>query len=152
MVGMDVSVRELEKARDRLQLDRLPSTQRERIKLIHGSLMYRDQRIAGFDAATLVEVIEHLDPPRLRALEQVVFASARPAAVIVTTPNVEYNVHWESLAAGSMRHRDHRFEWTRSQFDFEVSFVPIGPDDSTTGPPTQMAVFVRGNGNRTETP
>ena len=94
----------------------MPTKQKERLKLIHGSLMYRDKRLAGFDAATVVEVIEHLDAPRLAAFERVLFESARPKTVIVTTPNCEYNVKFETLPAGKFRHKDHRFEWTRQQF------------------------------------
>lgn len=116
VVGVDVSVRALERAHDRIGIDRLPPTKRQRLTLLHGSLTYRDARLAGFDAATLVEVIEHLDPPRLAALERVVFEAARPGTVVVTTPNVEYNVRFESLPAGRLRHRDHRFEWTRAEF------------------------------------
>src|SRR6266704_1174672 len=113
---MDVSYRALEIAKDRLNLDRLPEMQRRRIQLLHGSLNYRDKRLAGFDAAAVVEVIEHLDPPRLTAFERVLFEFARPGTVVVTTPNVEYNVKFESLPAGQFRHRDHRFEWTRAEF------------------------------------
>jgi len=154
IVGMDVSHRALEYAHSRLNLDRLPPMQRERIELIHGSLMYRDKRLAGFDAAAVVEVIEHLDPPRLSAFERVLFEFARPGTVVVTTPNVEYNVKWESLPAGKFRHKDHRFEWTRAEFQswanaiagrfgYSVRFLPVGPEDSVVGAPTQMAVFVR---------
>ena len=97
IVGMDVSIRSLETARDRLKLDRLPERQAARIKLIHGSLMYRDRRLDGFDAAAVVEVVEHLDPPRLSAFERVVFEFARPGTVVLTTPNREYNVTWENV-------------------------------------------------------
>jgi 3' terminal RNA ribose 2'-O-methyltransferase Hen1 len=156
IVGMDVSHRALEIAADRLKLDRMPPMQRARIELLHGSLMYRDQRLSGFDAAAVVEVIEHLDPPRLAAFERVAFEFARPAAVVVTTPNAEYNVRWESLPAGRFRHRDHRFEWTREQFEqwasgvaarfgYGVRFAPVGPVDDEVGAPTQMAIFTRGS-------
>ena len=129
-------------------------SERERIELKHGSLLYRDDELKDYDAAALVEVIEHLDEPRLAALEQVVFAHAAPATVIVTTPNQEHNVRFESLPAGQFRHRDHRFEWTRAEFNrwaehvatahgYRVTFAPIGPDDPEVGPPTQMAVFTR---------
>jgi 3' terminal RNA ribose 2'-O-methyltransferase Hen1 len=94
ILGMDVSVRSLEIAHRRLKLDRLPERQRERIQLIHGALTYKDQRLAAFDAAALVEVIEHLDPARLAALERVVFEHARPRTVVLTTPNRDYNVVW----------------------------------------------------------
>jgi 3' terminal RNA ribose 2'-O-methyltransferase Hen1 len=154
IVGMDVSYRALEIASDRLKLDRLPSMQRARISLLHGSLMYRDERLAGFDAAAVVEVIEHLDPPRLAAFERVAFEFARPRTVVITTPNAEYNTQWPSLPAGRYRHRDHRFEWTRAQFEdwsngvserfgYAVRFAPVGPVDDVVGSPTQMAIFAR---------
>src|SRR5207247_6807081 len=116
VVGVEVSHRALERARDRLQLDRMPPMRAARLSLLHGSLTYRDARIAGFDAAAIVEVIEHLDPNRLGAFERVVFEFARPISVVVTTPNAEYNVRFESLPAGRLRHHDHRFEWTRPEF------------------------------------
>jgi 3' terminal RNA ribose 2'-O-methyltransferase Hen1 len=151
---MDVSHRALEIAEERLGLDRMGENQRKRIQLIHGSLMYRDKRLAGYDAATVVEVIEHLDAPRLAAFERTVFEFARPGVIVVTTPNVEYNVLFPTLPAGKMRHRDHRFEWTRaefqswadrnaSRFGYAVRFLPVGPVDPNLGSPTQMAVFVQ---------
>ena len=152
IVGMDVSHRVLETAAERLQLDRLPPRQQERIKLIHSSLLYRDARLAGFDAAAVVEVIEHLDPPRLAAFERNVFEFARPGTVVLTTPNREYNVMWESLPVGKFRHRDHRFEWTRAEFQawangvaerygYQVRFLAVGPEDATVGAASQMGVF-----------
>jgi 3' terminal RNA ribose 2'-O-methyltransferase Hen1 len=152
IVGLDVSLRVLEDAERRLKLDRMPERRRQRIRLMHGSLMYRDDRLAGFDAACLVEVIEHQDPPRLAALERAVFEFARPKTVVVTTPNIEYNVRFETLPAGQFRHRDHRFEWTRAQFHewadqtaqrfgYRVRFLSIGDNDPLLGSPTQMGVF-----------
>ena len=154
IAGLDVSHRVLERAAECLHLDRLPPIQRQRIELFHGSLLYRDARLSGYDAAVLMEVVEHLDPPRLAACERIVFACARPDTVLITTPNAEYNAHWESLPAGRFRHPDHRFEWTRDQFrewsdsiaerfHYQVRFQPIGPEDSQLGPPSQMAVFTR---------
>jgi 3' terminal RNA ribose 2'-O-methyltransferase Hen1 len=154
IVGLDVSIRSLEMASKRLKLDRLPPRQAERLQLIHGSLIYRDTRLEGFDAAAVVEVIEHLDPPRLAALERVLFEFARPTTIMLTTPNREYNVKWESLPAGRFRHSDHRFEWTRHEFrewanrvaaqhGYSVRFVPVGPEDDVVGSPTQMGVFER---------
>ena len=154
IVGVDVSYRALEVASNRLRLDRMPERQRERVRLLHGSLMYRDSRLTGFDAAAVVEVVEHLDPPRLAAFERVLFEFARPGAVVLTTPNAEYNVRWPSLPAGRFRHRDHRFEWTRPEFvawadavagrfGYATRFVPVGPEDPEVGPPTQMCVFTR---------
>ena len=154
IVGMDVASRTLDLAESRLKLDRLAPKQRERIRLLHGSLMYRDARLSGFDAAAVVEVVEHLDQPRLRAFERVLFEAARPGAIVLTTPNAEYNVKWPSLPAGQFRHQDHRFEWTRtefqswatdvaSRFGYNAQFHPVGDEDSQVGPPTQMAVFTR---------
>ncbi len=157
ITGMDVSHRSLEVAAVRLRLDRMPERQRNRIDLIQGSLLYRDKRLSGFDAAALVEVIEHLDGPRLVALERVLFEFARPRHVIITTPNREYNVLFPTLPAGSMRHADHRFEWTRAEFGdwaeragarfgYAVAFEPVGPADAQHGAPSQMAVFSLLNG------
>lgn len=154
IVGMDVSIRTLEAAQRRLELDRLPANQANRMKLIHGSLMYRDKRLEGFDAAAVVEVVEHLDPPRLSAFERVLFEFAKPQTVVLTTPNREYNATWQTLPAGQFRHPDHRFEWSRTEFQgwatgvaerfgYAVQFVPVGPEDECVGAPTQMAVFQR---------
>ncbi|MGW4594081.1 3' terminal RNA ribose 2'-O-methyltransferase Hen1 [Streptomyces sp. NPDC004457] len=154
IVGVDVSVRALTIAARRIGLDRMGERQAARVRLVQGSLAYTDNRLKGYDAAVLSEVIEHVDLPRLPALEYSVFGHARPRTVVVTTPNVEYNVRWDSLPAGHTRHGDHRFEWTREEFrawaaavagrhGYDVEFVPVGPDDAEVGPPTQMAVFHR---------
>ena len=154
IVGMDVSIRSLEIAQRRLKIDRLPDRQTDRITLIQGSLTYRDRRLEGFDAAAVIEVIEHLDPPRLAAFERVLFEFARPMTIVMTTPNQEYNALWETLPAGQFRHADHRFEWTRTEFQdwarrvasrygYTVRFVAVGPVDEKAGSPTQMGVFQR---------
>ncbi|MEU1804742.1 3' terminal RNA ribose 2'-O-methyltransferase Hen1 [Streptomyces sp. NPDC019937] len=161
IVGIDVSIRALNEAARRLRLDRMPERQSARLKLTQGSLAYTDSRLTGYDAAVLSEVIEHVDPSRLPALEYAVFGAARPTAVVVTTPNVEYNVRWESLPAGQVRHPDHRFEWTREEFGhwargvaerhgYAVEFRPVGPEDPEVGPPTQLALF-RQDGGETRT-
>jgi 3' terminal RNA ribose 2'-O-methyltransferase Hen1 len=135
-------------------MERLPDKVREKIKLIHGSLTYRDRRLEGFDAATVIEVIEHLDMARLVAFERVLFEFARPGVVVLTTPNADYNVKFESLPAGQFRHPDHRFEWTRAEFKewansiaekygYAVTFQPIGDEDFDLGSPTQMAIFTK---------
>jgi len=154
VVGVDVSHRALEIAERRLGLERMPDSQRARLQLLQSSATYRDDRLAGHDAVVLMEVIEHVDLPRLPALERTVFGSARPGSVVVTTPNVEHNVRYPNLVAGTMRHRDHRFEWTRQEFQawagrvaavhgYDVRYLPVGDDDPEVGPPTQMAVFRR---------
>ena len=152
VVATDVAARALQVAARKLRLDRMSEPQRNRLRMFQSSLTYRDERLAGLDAAVLMEVIEHIDPPRLEAMERVVFKHAAPSAVIVTTPNVEHNVRYETLPPGTPRHRDHRFEWTRRQFrdwagavadrqGYRVRFLPVGIDDPEVGPPTQMAVF-----------
>jgi 3' terminal RNA ribose 2'-O-methyltransferase Hen1 len=152
VIGADVSARALEQAGRRLA--RLAERQRQRAELFQTSLVYRDGRLAGLDAAVLMEVIEHVDPPRLAALARAVFGFAAPATVVVTTPNAEHNVRYPGLSAGTFRHRDHRFEWTRAQFrdwaeetaggyGYVVAFRPAGDDDPDVGPPTQIAIFSR---------
>jgi 3' terminal RNA ribose 2'-O-methyltransferase Hen1 len=153
IIGMDVSPRCLEIANRRLKLERLPPSQQEKVRLLQGSLTYRDDRLADCDAACAIEVIEHLDLHRLHSFERVLFEFAKPKMVIVSTPNREYNVNFPNLLPGKFRHRDHRFEWTRKEFQdwgnrvakdfgYRVSFHPIGNIDSFAGSPTQMAVFV----------
>jgi 3' terminal RNA ribose 2'-O-methyltransferase Hen1 len=151
ILGMDVTYRSLEFARERV-LERLPIHQKGRLQLIQGSLNYRDARIAGYDAATVIEVIEHLELDRLKAFERVLFEFAQPRIAIVTTPNIEYNVKFENLPTGKLRHPDHRFEWTRAEFQnwaklivdrykYSVDFHSIGAIDAEVGSPTQMALF-----------
>ena len=150
IVGADVSSRALLAAERRLRLDRLPERQRARITLWQSALTYTDDRLRGYDAAVLMEVIEHVDPPRLPALEAAVFGHARPGTVVVTTPNVEYNVRYPGLTGH--RHSDHRFEWDRAEFGAwatrvaaahgsEVALHGVGDDDPEVGTPTQLAVF-----------
>jgi 3' terminal RNA ribose 2'-O-methyltransferase Hen1 len=152
VAGCDVSSRSLQQAARRLRLERAGERQSARVELFQGALTYEDPRFGGFDAAVLMEVIEHVDPARLGALEHVVFGAAKPGAVIVTTPNREYNVLYEGLAG--RRHPDHRFEWDRAQFaewadrvavayGYSVERSGIGTVDEALGYPTQLAVFTR---------
>jgi 3' terminal RNA ribose 2'-O-methyltransferase Hen1 len=152
IVGVDASLRDLEAAGARLKLERMSERVRDRVKLLHGALTYRDARLKGFDAAALVEVIEHIDLPMLDQLASAVFGDARPQTVVVTTPNKEYNARYETLAEDAMRHHDHRFEWSRAEFEawatgvavrhgYAVRFEGIGEADPDLGTPTQMGVF-----------
>lgn len=157
IVGVDPSVQAIEKAARRLRLDQAGDALRARLSLQMGSLTYADRRWRGFDVATLVEVIEHIDPTRLSVLEMSVFGDARPRLVVITTPNREYNALFDGMTAGEMRHPDHRFEWTRtefsswcqrvaSQYGYSTDIQPIGPVDERLGGPSQMAVFTRLDG------
>jgi 3' terminal RNA ribose 2'-O-methyltransferase Hen1 len=152
IVGIDVSASALAVARKRL--DRLTERQLARITLRQSALTYTDATLAGYDAAVLMEVIEHIDPSRLPALERSVFGAAAPTTIVVTTPNAEHNVRFGTLPAGHFRHPDHRFEWTRAQFaewadavaaryGYQVRYLPVGDDDPEVGPPTQLAEFTR---------
>ncbi|MFE2959313.1 3' terminal RNA ribose 2'-O-methyltransferase Hen1 [Nocardia tengchongensis] len=154
IVGVDVSMRELKIAARRVR--RLPEWQARRVTVRQGALTYTDASLRGYDAAVLLEVIEHVDDTRLKALEQAVFGAAAPGAVVVTTPNSEFNVRYDGLDAGAFRHSDHRFEWTRAEFadwahrvgathGYAVRFEPVGPEDAEVGASTQMAVFTRKN-------
>jgi 2-polyprenyl-3-methyl-5-hydroxy-6-metoxy-1,4-benzoquinol methylase len=164
VVGIDVSARALQIAARKLRVDRLPERVKARLTLRQGALTYTDARLAGYDAAVLMEVIEHVDAHRLPALEHAVFHAAHPRAVVVTTPNVEYNVRYETLEAGRFRHSDHRFEWTRAEFrdwaeqvaaahGYDVRFKPVGDIDPELGPSTQLALFTLAkHENPVETP
>jgi 3' terminal RNA ribose 2'-O-methyltransferase Hen1 len=154
IVGMDVSWRALEMAKRRLRWEQMPPARQARLTLRQGSLLYRDASLAGYDGAAVVEVIEHLDPPRLEAFARVLLGCAQPRVVVLTTPNAEYNARYGSLPAGDVRHRDHRFEWGREQFadwatrvagqyGYRVAFESVGEDDPAVGAPTQMAIFER---------
>jgi 3' terminal RNA ribose 2'-O-methyltransferase Hen1 len=154
IIGTDVSVRALEAAERALNLRKASDAERERVRLLHGSVVYRDDRLRGFDAVVLMEVVEHVDESRLPSLEDAVFEHARPASVIVTTPNAEHNALYEALPAGRLRHDDHRFEWSREEFHtwasgfgarrgYDVEFRPVGTEHAVLGAPTQLALFRR---------
>ena len=148
----DVAVHVLEKAKQTLHYDRMPPYKKNKLTLMQASLTYKDPRFSGYDAACVVEVIEHLDPQRVPAFERVLFEFAAPATVVLTTPNKEYNAHYEWLAEDTLRHHDHRFEWTREEFKawtaqicerfgYTVEISEIGDIDEAYGAPTQMGVF-----------
>jgi 3' terminal RNA ribose 2'-O-methyltransferase Hen1 len=152
ITGMDVSGVALERAAQRLRLERLSGAEKERLRLIQGSFLYRDERLAGYDACAVVEVVEHIDPSRLEFFEKNVFGLVRCKTVALTTPNKEYNENYALPHGDVLRHGDHRFEWTRAEFrawvlriagryGYSVRFAGIGEDDPVHGTPTQMAVF-----------
>jgi len=154
LVGVDVSARELTRAQRRLKFTEMSDVQRERVSLMQSSATYRDARLKGFDAAVLMEVVEHVDAARLPALVRSVFVDAAPQYVLLTTPNADYNVLYPALAEGAFRHPDHRFEFSRTQFDdwatetarahgYSVEFEFVGTIDPALGGPTQLAIFTK---------
>lgn len=154
VTACDISVRTLEKAAQRLRLENMPTFKRNKLTLMQASLTYRDKRFEGFDCACVIEVIEHIEPSRITAFERSVFEFAHPKTVIVTTPNSEYNVKYENLKEGTLRHGDHRFEWTRAEFEqwtnrvcekfgYSCAVSGIGDIDEKVGAPTQMGVFTK---------
>ena len=156
IAGMDVSYQALLKAKERLHYEEMSPKQKERLDLFQGSVIYRDQRLSGFDAAAVVEVIEHLEPNRLRSFERVLFEFAKPGVVVLTTPNKDYNELFETLDADEFRHEDHRFEWTREEFGawakgvsekyhYSFELFPVGEIDEKAGAPSQMVVFSYGD-------
>lgn len=156
ITGMDVSYQELTRCKDRLHWDEMAPRQKERINLFQGALTYKDKRLEGFDAAAIVEVIEHMDENRLKSFERVVFECAKPKTIVLTTPNGEYNVLFENMEDNTMRHTDHRFEWSRKEFEtwanqvaknnnYSVQFFPIGEENEKVGAASQMAIFEYGN-------
>lgn len=156
ITGTDVSYTELTRAKDRMHWEEMAPRQKDRIKLFQGALTYKDKRFEGYDAAAIIEVIEHLDESRLHSFERVIFEFARPKIIVLTTPNREYNVLFENMQAGSMRHTDHRFEWTRKEFEswanrvalrnnYKVEFLAVGEEVEKVGAPSQMGLFTYGH-------
>jgi len=150
IIGIDIDARVLDEARFALGLG-FPHPA-DRIQVRYGSFEETEPELAGFDAAALVETIEHIDPGRLPRVERAVFGSMRPRTVLVTTPNQEFNV-LHGMAPGRRRHPGHRFEWNRAKFrqwaegvaqrnGYDVSFIDIGAHDPVRGSSTQMAHFI----------
>ncbi len=151
IVGVDISGAALISAEQNLG-DRL-SRADDRLSLLHGSFTDEDPRLVGFDAAVLLEAIEHIDPDRLSTVERAVFGYFRARLVLVTTPNREYNDLY-GQPEERLRHPDHRFEWSRARFQswaggvaarngYEVTFAGIGWEHPVRGCSTQMARFER---------
>lgn len=154
VLGIDKDDRALTAARQRLD-QRLAPAEARRVTLEHGLFTWRDPRLQGYDAVVATEVIEHLERPQLAAFVGVVFGFVMPQLALITTPNADYNVRLR-LERTERRHPDHRFEWTRRQFErwgrtvakqhgyrFEAGAVGAGADGY--GPPTQLGVFRRGH-------
>jgi 3' terminal RNA ribose 2'-O-methyltransferase Hen1 len=154
IAGMDVSQRTLKHASDRLKMRNANEHNADRLTLFQSSITYKDKRTQGFDTASVIEVIEHLDATRLGVFEHVLFGYIAPRSIVLTTPNRDYNVLYENMSEGALRHHDHRFEWTRREFKawaeamsakygYQVTIDGIGTEHEDYGAPTQMGVFER---------
>ncbi len=154
ILGVDSSAEALAAVRRRLGLGRDSPAACGRIRLMHGLATNPDPRLIGYDVAVAMELIEHLDVPRLSAFTRVIFSYVQPSLFVVTTPNAEYNVRFGCKEGTGRRLPDHRFEWTRDQFrswltqaagsaGYACSFADIGACHTHTGAPTQMAVCTR---------
>lgn len=152
VVGTDVSLQALDGARRRLELDKLPLSLARRLRLLHTSLLYRDRRLVGFDAAAVVEVVEHLEPSRLSTFERILFGFTRPKLIVLSTPNRDYNAVWPHVGSANLRHPDHRFEWSREAFrrwatqtaetyGYHAELSGVGPETPEHGHATQVGVF-----------
>lgn len=151
LTGIDQSLEALRTAERLLEPVRAGGA--PQIELRQGSLLGGAGEWPAADAAVLVETIEHLAPADLSRLERALFSELRPALVVITTPNRDFNPLL-GVPAGQLRHPDHRFEWGRAKFEgwaaglglrhgYEASFQGIGPGDAWHGRPTQMAVLSR---------
>ena len=155
LVGIDTSAAALRVAERRIsEAEVTGDAARGRVTLRNGSFMELGTEESGFDAAAMVETIEHVEPSQLSRLERSIFEAARPRLVLITTPNREYNVLY-GLADDERRHPEHRFEWSRAKFrewalgvggrrGYAVEMADVGRSDPLRGAPTQMAVFTMG--------
>ncbi|KAF9973359.1 Small RNA 2'-O-methyltransferase [Actinomortierella ambigua] len=136
------------------------------LHFFQGSVDAADERLMGYEGLACMEVIEHLDPPVLAGFWQVVLGTYQPKVVVISTPNAEFNVHFPNLRYGTpestFRHWDHRFEWTRQEFQqwckqaadfygYSVEFSGVGAIDDVEPPEgycSQIAVLKRSDTTR----
>lgn len=149
IVGVDTDRAALSRLERRLE--EAASEKWPEIRLVHGSMTEGGAALAGFDCAILLETIEHIDPALLSVLERNIFAAMRPATVIITTPNAEYNPLL-GVPPYRFRHPGHRFEWNRAKFlkwaggvaarqRYAVVCRDIAGHHPALGGASQMAVF-----------
>lgn len=110
-----------------------------------------------------IEIVEHLHPDVLRGFEETVFGIISPQLVIVTTPNSDFNEVF-NLPPGKFRHWDHKFEWSRKEFqlwcdkivcefinyEYRIEGICEGPEETKhLGCVSQMAIFEKREGFNT---
>ena len=154
VLGLDVSASAL--AALAKALEALPERVQRKVELRCGSYVHPDPSLRGFDAAVMVETIEHIHPDRLSLVERAVFAVLAPPLVVMTTPNADFNALL-GVPDHRRRHPDHRFEWGRERFrrwadgvarrnGYAVDHHDLGGSHPMLGGPSQMAVFRRRSG------
>lgn len=150
IVGIDASQDALRRLRARLDARALREHS-GRVELIHGSMIETRRALASFDCAVLLETVEHLEPKRLSMLERALFDAMRPAVVVITTPNAEFNPLL-GIAPHAFRHPEHRFEWSRAKFrrwaqgvarrnGYRVACSDLAGHHPDYGGASQMGVF-----------
>jgi len=128
------------------------------LSVVKADITKNDPLFQNLDAITCIELIEHLPAEQLKCFPATVFGFFKPRIVIISTPNREFNVLFPTLKDGRFRHWDHKFEWTRDQFQpwchdicksygYTVEFSGVGQtSDQTThhvGFCTQIAIFTQ---------
>lgn len=151
VVGVDKCPQILRQAQERLA--GMPHDRRAKARVLETSLLSRDVRLCGFDVGVCLEVVEHINPEDLPVFAEVIFGFADLPRIILTTPNQEYNCLF-GLKPHQMRIPDHRFEWTRRQFQtwargvaalygYQLQYFAVGDNHPEYGEPTQAAIFTR---------
>lgn len=176
VVGVDISRKGLVRAAKVLNSKLVrtdggaPMSNVKSITLYEGSITVLDSRVYGFDIGTCLEVIEHMEEDQACLFGDMVLSSFCPKILIVSTPNYEYNVILQKhdiskqeddgddnsqLQSCKFRNHDHKFEWTREQFqnwatnlaskhDYSVEFDGVGGVAGVEpGFASQIAVFKR---------
>lgn len=149
IVGVDICRPSLDRLRERLNA--LEGAGAARVELVQGSMTEARAAFANYDCAVLIETIEHIASDRLSVLERAVFARMRPATVVITTPNAEYN-SLLGVPSHRFRHPGHQFEWNRAKFGrwvagvaarngYEVACRDSAGRHPVLGGASQMAVF-----------
>ncbi|XP_064188156.1 small RNA 2'-O-methyltransferase isoform X1 [Anguilla rostrata] len=130
-----------------------PADQPLTIELYQGSVTEKELRTKGFDLVTCIELIEHLPLAEVERFSEVLFGYMSPAAVIVSTPNADFNPLLPGCSG--FRHIDHKFEWTKTDFQnwalevcrlygYVVEFTGVGKapsNDESIGFCSQIGVF-----------
>lgn len=112
----------------------------------------------GVEAVTALELIEHLHPEDIGQFSHTVFGVIEPKLVILSTPNSDFNPLFPNWEEGTLRHWDHKFEWSREEFrewvsnvvglypQYDVEFNGVGfweDFEYSNGPASQFAIFRR---------